>query len=112
MVNTEDALGQLGISTIDGVADVYKVRQLDKVVLGGLQVVRVGAVDIGDAIPVHPDSYCLPVLIVQPGYSLVLGIPERLPRVVHGSDVSRDLVRSPADPGQIDCVGDRVSRSL
>ena len=31
---------QLGVGTVDGVADVYQVRELDKVVLGGLQVVR------------------------------------------------------------------------
>src|SRR5918993_5998798 len=110
MVDAEDAFGQLGVCTVDGVADVYQVRQLDEVVLGGLEVVRVGAVDLGDAILVHPDPDRLSVVVVQPRYSLVIGIPERLPGVIHGRDVGGDLVCSPTDPGQVDGVGDRVTR--
>src|SRR5918994_4627250 len=110
MVDAEDAFRQLGVCTVDGVPDVYQVRQLDKVILGGLQVVRVGAVDVGDAVFVQPDPYCLPVVVVQPRYSLVLGIPERLPGIVHGGDVGVDHVCSPADPRQVDGVGDRVAR--
>src|SRR5215216_4049133 len=110
MVDAEDAFRQLGVCTVDGVTDVYQVRQLDKVVLGSLQVVRVGAVDRGDAVLVHPDPDRLPIVIVQTYQSLVLGIPERFPGVVHGRQVSVDFVCSPADPGQVDGVGDRVAR--
>src|SRR5215203_1959085 len=82
MVDAEDAFRQLGVCTVDGVSDVYQVRELDEIVLGGLQVVRVVAVDVGDAVLVHPDPDRLPVVVVQTYQSLVLGIPERLPGVV------------------------------
>src|ERR671913_1003053 len=112
MVDAEDAFRQLGICTVDGVPDVYQVSELDQVVLGGLQSVGVGTVDVSDAIPVHPDPDRLPVVVVEPRYPLVLGIPERLPGVVHGCDVGGYHVRSPADAGQVDGVWDGVARSL
>src|SRR5918999_1137599 len=106
MVDAEDAFGQLGVGTIDGVADVYQVRELDKVVLGGLQVVRVCAVDLGDAALVQPDPDRIPVVVVEPRYPLVLGIPDRLPGVLHGGDGGGYHVLSPADAGQVDGVWD------
>src|SRR5215217_6422839 len=112
MVDAEDAFGQLGVGTVDGVADVYQVSELDKVVLGGLQVVGLRAVDLGDAALEHPDPDRIPVVVVEPRYTLVLGIPERLPGVVHGCDVGGYHVRSPADAGQVDGVWDGVARPL
>src|SRR5215218_6583812 len=112
MVDAEDAFRQLGVCTVDGVPDVYQIRQLDKAILGGLQVVGLRAVDLGDAALEHPDPDRIPVVVVEPRYTLVLGIPERLPGVVHGCDVGGYHVRSPADAGQVDGVWDGVARPL
>jgi hypothetical protein len=106
----------LGLGQVDVVVGVdprpHRLGQGDQLVVGQVEVVLVGGVEVGDAVLEQGHADGLAVVVEDADLAAVLLVPEGVIGVGQLGDVVLDLVGPPGDAGGVDRVGHRVVPAL
>jgi hypothetical protein len=87
---------------------VDEIRQLQQLVVGGVDLVHIRGVQVEDALLHEAEADGLAVVVENGDLAAVLGVPRHRPRVRHRVGVLVDEVLPPGDAGRVDRVGNRV----